>query len=531
MKEYITILRSHLWFIFSIVLVTLITAFLLTMRADKIYVATAVIRIEMRRLTIGVSLEELYWSSMKARDYFNTECRTMKSRRIASQVMERLNLASNERYRGSADPVGALANDIEVVPDIDSNLVRVSYHSKDPQLSANVINTLIDEYLAYKKQSESVVTEEAQRRILRTTEELEQRLSDSEKRLKEFESRHRVTSYQKELERVSSEVTSYQGEITRLNVRLAEVEAKWRSFNEAGREIEKLQALPEVASNELVRHYLKTISDLEQQKVVALKKYAPMSTEVKSIEAQLEQTRAALASAVNRILESVEIELTRCKNEKQKKQELLKVVQDREKELLQLLNEYERLRAEVETNRKLYNDYLGKQRELESAAYSTPRTIEVIDRASVPTSPVSPKMALNLILSFTISLLASIGIVFLLEHFNDSVRDDVTLKKAGNIEPLGTVPYIKQSKGKRRELITVDAKKSSAAEAFRATVVSTLSLLKEDGAKSLLITSAEPKEGKSLVSSNLAAAFALWGKKPSSLTPTCAIPLSTELSE
>jgi capsular exopolysaccharide synthesis family protein len=513
-KEYVRIIRRHLWFIFAVVIVVTVTVFLITMRMDKVFEATAVLRIEMRKLAIGVSLEELYWSSMKARDYFNTECRTIKSRRIASQVLERLNLASNERYRGLADPVGALANDIEVVPDIDSNLVRISYRSTSRELAATVVNAVIDEYLAFKKQSESVVTEEAQRRILRTTEEMEQRLSESEKRLKDFETRHRVSSYQKELERVSQEVSSYQAEITRLNIRLAESETKWRSFKEALDQIEKLQGLPEIASNELVRHYLKTIAELEQQKVALLKKFAPSSIEVATLDAQLEQMRSALRNTMDRIVESVSVEFERYKQEKEKKQELLLKVQEREKELLQLLNEYERLRGDVETNRKLYNDYLGTQRQLESAAYSTPRTVEVIDRASVPTAPVSPKMSLNLMIAFFASLLASIGLVFLIEHFDDSVRDDITLKKAGNLEPIGTIPYIKADKQKRRELITFDAPKSGPAEAFRAVMISIISLLKEEeGSKIILITSAETKEGKSLISSNLAAAFARWGKK------------------
>ena len=515
LKDYMRVLRRNITLIVSVVVIVTLLALLVTLKMEKQFEATAVLRIEAKRMTLGVSLEEFYWGAIKARDYFNTECRTMESRGIVRRVFEKLQrrLTALERYREASDPLSLLIEDIKVTPDIDSYLVKISYESPDPRLSADVVNGLIDEYLAFKRQSETGVTEEAQRRVLKTLQDLEEQLSESEKRLADFERKNRVGSFQKELERVSEEVSVYKSELTRLLLLQEEVAAKWRSFKDAGGDMEKLQGLPEVSSDALVRHYLKLLADLEQQRVALLKKYAPSSAEVKAIDAQKEQAEKSLEVAIGRIVESVSTKYERCREEIEQKKKLLAAAQEKERELLEKLNEYERLKAEVDTKRKLYNEALSRKSELESASYSTSRSVEVIDRAAVPVEPSSPNLSLNLAIAFLLSLLGGVGLVFLLEHLDDSIRDDVALKKAGGLEPVGTIPFIRVKKGKRKELMTVDAASSGAAEAFRAMMISIFTLLKGGGSKAILVTSSEPKEGKTLVCSNLAAAMARWGKK------------------
>jgi capsular exopolysaccharide synthesis family protein len=566
LKDYLIVLRRHFWLIAGIMAITLLLVLLITLKMKKMYEASATLRIEAKRMTLGVSVEEFYLGAIKARDYFNTECRTIKSRSIATRVYEKMEAAAEtvmrgksetaawkERYSDAPEPVSLLVEDIRITPDIDSYLAKIRYRSASPDLAARVVNTVIDEYLAFKIQSESMVTEEAQRRVLRVTEDLERKFSESEKNLEKFEKNYRVGSFQKELERISVDVSTYQRELTRLSMQKAELEAKWGSFKEAGDDIKKRQKLPEVASDRLVGHYLKIMADLSRSRMAILKKHASESMEVTALDAQIEEVRGSLREAIDRIVKVTSIEYERCKQEIAQKESLLKTAQDKEKGLLQLLNEYERMKTGVETNKTLYGDYLSRKRELESAACSTPRNVEVIDRAFVPIKSVSPKMLLNLALAFIASLLGGIGFAFLLEHLDDTIRDDRRLKKAGGLGPVGTIPYIKAQKGKKRGLVTVEPGNSGAAEAFRAMMINVFTLLeghdskmrneelgiRNEGksacagseassripviphssfhiphsSKTILVTSANPEEGKSLVCSNLAAAIAQWGKK------------------
>lgn len=66
--------------------------------------------------------------------------------------------------------------------------------------------------------------------------------------------------------------------------------------------------------------------------------------------------------------------------------------------------------------------------------------IKVLDKAKVPESPIKPKKALNVAIAFFIGLMASIGMVFLLEYMDGTIKNEDDVEKYLKLPIIGLIP-------------------------------------------------------------------------------------------
>jgi polysaccharide biosynthesis transport protein len=141
--------------------------------------------------------------------------------------------------------------------------------------------------------------------------------------------------------------------------------------------------------------------------------------------------------------------------------------------------------------------------------------LSVVDPATPPTEPSSPRVLLNTLLAAVLGLMTALGLAFLIEHLDDTVKspDDVT--EVADLATLGVISEIKTAKkgGERQVLAALRAPRSPVAEAFR-TLRTNLEFASLDTPlRTLLVTSAIPGEGKSTIAANVAVAFAQAGRR------------------
>jgi receptor protein-tyrosine kinase len=132
--------------------------------------------------------------------------------------------------------------------------------------------------------------------------------------------------------------------------------------------------------------------------------------------------------------------------------------------------------------------------------------INIIDRAEVPRSPVAPRTSLIMLMAVIAGALLAVGSAFATELFDDRLKvpEDVTGDLAQTL--LGIVPTM--SSANSGAALAHHAGSRELLEAFRVIRTSTVSAIQVQGPKSLLITSASQREGKSSVASKLAIALA-----------------------
>lgn len=134
-------------------------------------------------------------------------------------------------------------------------------------------------------------------------------------------------------------------------------------------------------------------------------------------------------------------------------------------------------------------------------------TLSMVEPAIAPSGPSSPRKAMNLALGLVVGLVAGVALAFLFENLDTTLYSAEQIKGVTGLPLLGTVPTA--SKRKDESLFNGN---SPQGEAFRH--LRTRVFMHDHGSSlhTLLVTSAEPQEGKSTVVANLASAMAQAGR-------------------
>ncbi len=185
------------------------------------------------------------------------------------------------------------------------------------------------------------------------------------------------------------------------------------------------------------------------------------------------------------------------------------------------------LMRSIETQRQLLDTYTQSQKAQELAiAGSRPDNLKVSSGAVTPTSPIGPKRNRNIFVAFLMSLAAGIGLAFLLDYLDDSVKSSDDIGRHLGLPTLASIPH--QSIQDKRKLGRLSAKsnpaqagslalmaiednRSAMAEAYRHLRTSLLFSSAGKPPQTILVTSSQPAEGKTTTAINSAITLAQSG--------------------
>ena len=156
----------------------------------------------------------------------------------------------------------------------------------------------------------------------------------------------------------------------------------------------------------------------------------------------------------------------------------------------------------------LYEKYMS----LRIAEALEQRGLEVIEVAE-PGVKVSPRTTRNVILALFLGLILGIGMAFLVDYLDDTLKTREDFERYYETSIIGEIARATPAGEEEREIVYHTKPESPAAEGFR-NLRTNVQFLNLDGSTRLLmVTSANPKEGKTSVVMNLGAALAEMGRK------------------
>jgi succinoglycan biosynthesis transport protein ExoP len=291
------------------------------------------------------------------------------------------------------------------------------------------------------------------------------------------------------------------------------------------------ESLPEVLDDATLKDYQVKLTDLRRQLAELSSSLTPGHPAVKKVQAQIAALELARENERTNIIERIRNEF----DSAQRREHLLAANYASQIHLMSeqaaKVTDYNILKREVDTNRQLYDSMLQNVQEASMTSALRASNIRVVDSAESPTLPYKPNWLLNSALGLFAG--AFFGIAFVVAQD----RADRTIHGPGDttiyldVPELGAIPSVQagtsrllgylqtgklleskklQSGGPWQvELITSNKNLSPLADAFRATLTSIL-YSGENGNRPriIVITSANPGEGKTTVACNLALALA-----------------------
>lgn len=146
-------------------------------------------------------------------------------------------------------------------------------------------------------------------------------------------------------------------------------------------------------------------------------------------------------------------------------------------------------------------------------AQAAGRYITLIAPAPLPGAPVSPNILQNVLLAAAAGLVLAVGVVLLLEYLDDTIKNVEDVQREMGLPVMSSVARIHSVRKPGDALITIKHPRSPIAEEYRTLRTNLRYAGIENPGGTLLITSANPGEGKTTTAANLAIAMAQAGKR------------------
>lgn len=197
-------------------------------------------------------------------------------------------------------------------------------------------------------------------------------------------------------------------------------------------------------------------------------------------------------------------------------QELPVKIEETQRELLALgsandsesLAERARLETALTSYRNTYSALLGSYEQMRLSAIQSSNTLTIFDPASAPVAPVRPNKLQNTALAGAVGALLALGVVFLIEYLDDTLKNSEDVSRVLGLSTLGVIGQLGKESD---ELITAHHPLASVSEDFRVLRTNLRFAGVDKALRTILVTSPAPTEGKTVTAANLAVVLAQSG--------------------
>jgi capsular exopolysaccharide synthesis family protein len=245
--------------------------------------------------------------------------------------------------------------------------------------------------------------------------------------------------------------------------------------------------------------------------------YLPNFPELGAIQESLKQLNEEMAQEDKRVVEAYLSELeSRLKTAQRIEDQIRRQLQAQRAEVLEmndLTAQYQILESEIAALEKTSDAIDTRIKELSLTEGAAPLNIKVVEAARENYEPVSPAKAKTLFYALFGGGMLGVMLAFLRDWMDQRLRSADEIKQVLNLPVLGVVPHILATSPSERGMQLHLDPMSDVAESYRTVRTAVYFGVPAGRAKTLLITSPAPGEGKTTLTSNLAIAMAQAGNR------------------
>jgi capsular exopolysaccharide synthesis family protein len=565
LREYVYVILKRKWLIMSLVLVITSLATIQAYREPNIFEGATTIRIEPKGnvLTTG----NLVINSPADPNFWGTQLKLLQNPELARHVVVRLGLQNNPSFLGGGggsgvfdslkrifsreapvasrptktEPVSieelkdkqftpeesaalepyedTIAANLTVEPMINTNLVTIRYRHTDPELARKIADTLADVFIDNNNYRITSGRSDAETKLVKTLAETQTKINQEEKDRFAFAKAHNLPLDN----RPGSDLESMR--LSTYSSQLLEAENQRRAaiatYN-AAREAPDFSA-PEIQSDQRIQKLRERLADLKEKRQAMLETYTKEWPGVKQIDAQIKPVEEDLTRAPKEVMASLK---SRADSADARVKSLTAAygrqhgtTTQQTKDQIELAS----LSSELEANKQLLATLTARLRELSLAGGGgTPTDVTVSTYSRIPRAPVGPMRTRTIVLAFVLSLVAGIGLAFLLDFLDDSIKSVEDVDRYIHLPALALIPAGRSDKPRLRgaeppapsdmtALALVSDVRSPIAESYRHLRTSLLLSSAGNPPRTILVTSSQPSEGKTTTAINTAFMLAQTG--------------------
>jgi len=486
LTEYYHLLIRHKWVLIISLVVMMALVLRYNSRLIPIYQATATLIIDKKVTRSPISGQSMsYETYMSESLSFNTHFELLTSRQVLEQVVRVLKLdqvdpkqaqqefievnALKQFWSNFKKNMGLLLSRKKALPPTedqrdgfvqalkgmvrienveDTRLLRISVSSPSPQRARDIANSLAQSYIDFNISNRMKSSRDTLKWLTDRLYDMKKKLEEAEEEFLTYKQREKLISVEGRQNLIAQKITEFNDAYLQARNKRIELDTRLEQLeriSESGRDTPLLRSLVE---NELIK-------DLYGQLVAAELELSRLSKVYKSKHAKIIQIKSHIDQTSLQLNQEIKKELGNLKAKQA-------VLVSREKALQLTMADFEQegmetnkqelqhtiLKRNVEMNQKMYDALLVRLKEVDITGNIDVSNVRITEKAQLPLYPVNPNKNRNLLLGTILGLMIGIGISFLWEYLDRSLRTEEDVEKYLGLPVLSIIPLAAKGKGK-----------------------------------------------------------------------------------
>lgn len=531
-------LQRHFWMIPAMCVLMLTGAYAYLRWTPPLYTSSALIYVEQK--TPKVVREDEQGIMTQSDNYRYTQIAVLRSAPVLLKAAASLNKASLHTLADANDPMSPLRAHLTAEVGPMDGIISLSFKSPYPEEAATITNAVVDAYIDFhneRKRQEALV--------LLDILQAQRKQSDIEvarkyEQMQEFRRQHRNLQFGADLDNniAARQMEAALAQWTSAKAAVSQSESFYERARGMAPDAAALRELMaahqgrdvEAVDTQALATLRQELADREGQKADILRKVEPIHPIIAALDASITQIQTRItelnAHLTQRLLAVAQEE---CLAAREKEQELARRYEARQQQVLELSTqqfEYAVLQSDYERAKKQIDLLEERTKELNISGKVGGLTVAILERAGIAATPSEPQATKIWATALFFGVFAGTGLALVREMVDKRIRSVQEVTALLRLPVLGVIPRMRSSvRDSRLRTQTMRLNPiSPEAEAFRRLRAQLLLGLPNDKTKTILVTSPASRDGKTLVTSNLALAMAQAGKRVLIVDADCRAP-------
>jgi capsular exopolysaccharide synthesis family protein len=548
--DYVRVLYKQRWIAVTSFLIVVIGMALYSFTATPIYEARAKILIEAENPNV-VSFKEVIEESQARSDYYQTQYNILQSRSLARKTLDSLQLWEHQTIRGVVDEptfsvgklmgfaasvagvfagasepasprpdesapesagIDRLLGGLSVAPVRNSRIVDLKFRSPDPALATTIVNAHARGYIEQNLEFKFLSSKEASDWLAARLTEQRAQVEAAETALQTYRESNHTIAPDGGQNIVVQKLADLNTAVTKAKTDRIEKEALFNRLQSLQHDPAAIETFPAILTNTFIQQLKGELASLQRQHSDLAQKLGERHPELINVRSAIASAQARLEGEIGKVVQAVQNQFLAAEAQERSLTGALEAQKNEALSMNRKAIEYGVLSRDVESTRQVYESLLQRAKETGVSSELRTSNIRIVDPAEVPRDPVLPRTRRNLVLSAVGGLLLATVLAFFFEYLDDRVKTPDEIRTRLGLPYLGLIPQVEKNKVRGAPL-TNNGMPPDFREALQVVQTNVLFSMVEPGSHSVLVTSAVPSEGKTMVASNLALGLAQLGSK------------------
>ncbi|MFH1479989.1 MAG: GumC family protein [Pseudomonadota bacterium] len=474
LQEYYHILTKHRWIIIISLILMVTLTLLYTFQMKPVYQATVTMVIEKEQSKSPLTGERMDFEGYASEALtFNTHFKLITSRPVLERVITelkldqidsqegievsawrellsqfkenlRLLLGREEKILSPEEKLTQFTETLRKKVDIeqvrDTRLLRLNLEDHDPVMAMKIANSLAKSYIEFNIDNRLKSSKNTLSWMTDQLYQMKKKLEDSEEGFLAYKEREKLFSVVGKQQVISQKIQEFNDAYIKARNRRLELDAKLAELRRSLQSKGDILHARSLINNPLLDSLYTQLLDSEVELTRLSKVYKQMHPKLIQIQTKIDNTEQKFKEEIKKELENLVSERTVLLARENVLQKTLADFEDDGLQTNRKELQYTILDRNVQTNQKLYDTLLSRVQESNIMGNVDISNIRVAEAAVLPPGPIKPKKRLNAVLSVIFGLMTGLGLAFLLEYIDRSLRTEEDIQRYLGLPVLSVIP-------------------------------------------------------------------------------------------